>query len=216
MANNTIKKEEIDKFSRMSEEWWDPDGKFKPLHKFNPIRIEYIKNNVIKEFKIKKKTKPFSNLEILDIGCGGGLLTEPMHRLGGKLTGIDASGKNINIAKIHAKKKGLKVGSSKIYVIHKESDSYKRYFKKQILMGSWYKYFLQKHPNHGRKMKIHILYKSLPLFKFCLPILKLIGKFLETFIKKNYPFKNINFFIYELYFKYANILGMLSESIKYD
>ena len=71
MANNTINKEEIDKFSRMSEEWWDPDGKFKPLHKFNPIRIEYIKNNVIKEFKIKKK--PFSNLEILDIGCGGGL-----------------------------------------------------------------------------------------------------------------------------------------------
>ena len=57
MANNTINKEEIDKFSRMSEEWWDPDGKFKPLHKFNPIRIEYIKNNVIKEFKIKKKNK---------------------------------------------------------------------------------------------------------------------------------------------------------------
>ena len=109
MANNTINKEEIEKFNSLAEEWWDPDGKFKPLHKFNPIRIEYIKNNVIKEFKIKKKTKPFSNLEILDIGCGGGLLTEPMHRLGGKLTGIDASGKNINIAKIHAKKKGLKI-----------------------------------------------------------------------------------------------------------
>ena len=109
MANNTINKEEIQKFSSMAEEWWDPDGKFKPLHKFNPIRIEYIKNNIIKEFNIKNKKKPFLNLEILDIGCGGGLLTEPMSRLGGKLTGIDASKKNINIAKIHAKKNKLKI-----------------------------------------------------------------------------------------------------------
>ena len=109
MANNTINKEEIQKFSSMAEEWWDPDGKFKPLHKFNPIRIEYIKNNIIKEFNIKNKKKPFLNLEILDIGCGGGLLTEPMSRLGGKLTGIDASKKNINIAKIHAKKNNLNI-----------------------------------------------------------------------------------------------------------
>ncbi len=109
MANNTINKEEIDKFSILADEWWDPNGKFKPLHKFNPIRIEYIKNNIIKEFKIKNKKKPFSKLEILDIGCGGGLLTEPMYRLGGKLTGIDASKKNINIAKIHAKKNKLHI-----------------------------------------------------------------------------------------------------------
>jgi len=109
MANNTINKEEIEKFNRLAEEWWDPEGKFKPLHKFNPIRIEYIKNNIIKEFNIKNKKKPFSNLEILDIGCGGGLLTEPMHRLGGRLTGIDASKKNIYIAKVHAKKNNLKI-----------------------------------------------------------------------------------------------------------
>ncbi len=109
MANNTINKEEIQKFSSMAEEWWDQDGKFKPLHKFNPIRIEYIKKNIINKFNIKNKKKPFLNLEILDIGCGGGLLTEPMHRLGGKLTGIDASKKNINIAKIHAKKNNLKI-----------------------------------------------------------------------------------------------------------
>ena len=108
MANNTIIKEEIEKFNKMAEEWWDPNGKFKPLHKFNPIRIEYIKNNIIKEFNIKKK-KPFSGLEILDIGCGGGLLTEPMYRLGGKLTGIDASQKNIKIAKTHAYKNKLKI-----------------------------------------------------------------------------------------------------------
>ena len=109
MANNTINKEEIEKFSNLAEEWWDPNGKFKPLHKFNPIRIEYIKNHLVKEFNIKNKNKPLSKLEILDIGCGGGLLTEPMHRLGGKLTGIDASKKNINIAKIHAKKNKLKI-----------------------------------------------------------------------------------------------------------
>tara|TARA_B100001121_G_C18689359_1_gene622291 strand:+ start:2067 stop:2795 length:729 start_codon:yes stop_codon:yes gene_type:complete len=109
MANNTINKEEIEKFTKLADEWWDQEGKFKPLHKFNPIRIEYIKKNIIKDFKIKNEIKPFSNLEILDIGCGGGLLTEPMSRLGGNLTGIDASEKNINIAKIHARKNNLKI-----------------------------------------------------------------------------------------------------------
>ena len=109
MAISTINKEEIEKFSSLAEEWWNPEGKFKPLHKFNPIRIEYIKNHIIKEFNIKNKKKPFLNLEILDLGCGGGLLTEPMHRLGGKLTGIDASEKNIKIAKTHAKKNNFKI-----------------------------------------------------------------------------------------------------------
>ena len=109
MANNTINKEEIEKFSALAEEWWDPNGNFKPLHKFNPIRIEYIKNHIIKEFNIKNKKKPFSKLEILDIGCGGGLLAEPMYRLGGNVTGIDASKKNINVAKTHAKKNKLKI-----------------------------------------------------------------------------------------------------------
>tara|TARA_B100000287_G_scaffold432913_1_gene493342 strand:+ start:789 stop:1517 length:729 start_codon:yes stop_codon:yes gene_type:complete len=109
MANNTINKEEIEKFSNLAKEWWNPNGKFKPLHKFNPIRIQYIKNKIIKEFKIQNKIKPFSKLEILDIGCGGGLLTVPMCKLGGRLTGIDASKKNISVAKIHAKKNNLKI-----------------------------------------------------------------------------------------------------------
>ncbi len=109
MKNNTINKKEIEKFSQIAEEWWDPDGKFKPLHKFNPIRISYIKNNIISSFKLKNKKKPLGGTKILDIGCGGGLLSEPMCRLGANVTGIDASQKNINIAKLHAKKVGLNI-----------------------------------------------------------------------------------------------------------
>jgi 2-polyprenyl-6-hydroxyphenyl methylase / 3-demethylubiquinone-9 3-methyltransferase len=109
MKSNTINKKEIDKFSRLAEEWWNPSGKFKPLHKFNPIRIEYIKNNIIRTLKLKDNQNPMKKVRILDIGCGGGLLSEPMCRLGADVTGIDASNKNINIAKLHAKKSGLKI-----------------------------------------------------------------------------------------------------------
>ncbi len=104
MANNTINKEEIEKFNRMAEEWWDPNGKFKPLHKFNPVRISYIKENIVKTFKLSQKKLPLKNIKILDIGCGGGLLSEPISRLGAKVTAIDASIKNIEVAKLHAKK----------------------------------------------------------------------------------------------------------------
>ena len=106
---SSVNKKEIEKFSNMADEWWDPHGKFKPLHKFNPIRIKYIKENIIKQFKIRNKAKPLSEINILDIGCGGGLLSEPMYRLGANITGIDASIKNIKIAKLHAKKNGLKI-----------------------------------------------------------------------------------------------------------
>jgi 2-polyprenyl-6-hydroxyphenyl methylase/3-demethylubiquinone-9 3-methyltransferase len=106
---NSINKKEIEKFSKMAAEWWDPNGKFKPLHKFNPIRIQYIKENIISNFKLKIKKKPLDKINILDIGCGGGLLSEPMTRLGANVTGIDASSKNINIAKHHAKKNKLKI-----------------------------------------------------------------------------------------------------------
>ena len=106
---NSINKKEIEKFSKMAAEWWDPSGKFKPLHKFNPIRIQYIKENIISNFKLKIKKKPLDKINILDIGCGGGLLSEPMTRLGANVTGIDASNKNINIAKLHAKKNKLKI-----------------------------------------------------------------------------------------------------------
>ena len=109
MKINTINKEEIEKFSKIAEEWWNPTGKFKPLHKFNPIRISYIKDNIINTFKLKNKKKPLNKIKILDIGCGGGLLSEPMKRLGAEVVGIDASQKNINFAKIHAKKNNLDI-----------------------------------------------------------------------------------------------------------
>ena len=105
----SVNKKEIEKFSKMAEEWWDPNGKFKPLHKFNPIRIRYIKDNIIDHFNLNNKNKPLNKINILDIGCGGGLLSEPMSRLGADVVGIDASEKNIKIAKMHAVKNNLKI-----------------------------------------------------------------------------------------------------------
>jgi len=106
----TINKEEIQKFSNLANEWWDVNGKFKPLHMFNPIRIEYILGEISKHFKIDIERKLFlRDLQILDIGCGGGLISEPMARLGGKVTGIDASERNIKIASLHSKESKLKI-----------------------------------------------------------------------------------------------------------
>ncbi len=108
--STTINKEEIQKFSRIADEWWDVNGKFKPLHMFNPIRIEYITENIKKHFKLEKDKDDFlKGLNILDIGCGGGLISEPMARLGANVTGIDASEKNIIVAKLHSKKNELKI-----------------------------------------------------------------------------------------------------------
>ncbi len=106
---NSINKKEIEKFSKIASEWWNPEGKFKPLHKFNPVRIKYIKQNIINNFKLKNKIKPLKGISILDIGCGGGLLSEPMARMGARVTGIDASDKNIKIAKLHSRKSKLKI-----------------------------------------------------------------------------------------------------------
>ncbi len=106
----TINKSEIQKFSNLAEEWWDVNGKFKPLHKFNPIRIEYILDKISNHFSLDRKKNNFlQNLKILDIGCGGGLISEPMARLGGNVTGIDASEKNIKVASLHSKKGSLKI-----------------------------------------------------------------------------------------------------------
>tara|TARA_B100001029_G_C14921683_1_gene372352 strand:- start:72 stop:800 length:729 start_codon:yes stop_codon:yes gene_type:complete len=109
MKITTINNDEINKFTKIADEWWSPEGKFKPLHKFNPARIKYIKRNIIEHFKNNKKVNPLKGLKILDIGCGGGLLSEPFASLGAEVTGIDASDKNIKVAKIHAKKSNLKI-----------------------------------------------------------------------------------------------------------
>ena len=106
----TIDKTEIEKFSKLAKDWWNPNGKFKPLHQFNPTRIEYIKEKLISHFKRDKNSKkPLEELKILDIGSGGGLLCEPLCRLGAKMTGIDASTNNIEVAKLHSKEMGLKI-----------------------------------------------------------------------------------------------------------
>ena len=106
---STVNKKEIEKFSKIAEEWWNPNGKFKPLHIFNPTRIKYIKESIIKDLKIKNKikSKKFNDINLLDIGCGGGLLSEPMARLGANVVGIDASSQNIKVAKHHLNKSKL-------------------------------------------------------------------------------------------------------------
>ena len=106
----TIDKIEIEKFSKLAADWWNPNGKFKPLHIFNPTRISFIKEKLISHFKIDPNNQnPFNKLKILDIGCGGGLLCEPLCRLGAKMTGIDASNNNIEVAKLHSKEMNLNI-----------------------------------------------------------------------------------------------------------
>jgi 2-polyprenyl-6-hydroxyphenyl methylase/3-demethylubiquinone-9 3-methyltransferase len=106
----TVNKDEIQKFSDLADQWWDVNGKFKPLHMFNPIRIEYILAMIAANFKLDRDKKLFlQNTSILDIGCGGGLISEPLSRLGANVTGIDASKKNIQVASLHSKKNNLKI-----------------------------------------------------------------------------------------------------------
>ena len=105
---STVDKIEVEKFSKLASDWWNPNGKFKPLHLFNPARIAFIKDKLISHFKRDSNSeKPLKELKILDIGCGGGLLCEPLNRLGAAMTGIDASNNNIEVAKLHSKEMNL-------------------------------------------------------------------------------------------------------------
>ncbi|GGA62552.1 ubiquinone biosynthesis O-methyltransferase [Nitratireductor aestuarii] len=106
----TIDPAEVERFSRMAQEWWNPNGKFKPLHKFNPVRLGYIRDHVAEHFgRDPRASKPLEGLRFLDIGCGGGLLCEPMSRLGAEIVGADASALNIEVAKLHAAESGLTI-----------------------------------------------------------------------------------------------------------
>ena len=110
MNKKTANEQEVKKFSDMASEWWDPNGKFSPLHKFNPVRQEYLIDRISSHFSLNLDKKfSFSNLTLLDIGCGGGLLCEPFARLGAQVTGIDASKNNIEVAKVHAQKTNLQI-----------------------------------------------------------------------------------------------------------
>jgi len=113
MANaerTTIDAAEVERFTRMAAEWWNPQGKFRPLHKFNPTRLAYIKEKVCAHYDIEpNQAAPLAGLRILDIGCGGGLLSEPMARLGATVVGADAGETNIEVAKIHAAQSGLSI-----------------------------------------------------------------------------------------------------------
>ena len=106
----TVNKTEIEKFSKLAKDWWNPKGKFRPLHLFNPARIKFIKEKLISHFNLDPNDKmPLKKLKILDIGCGGGLLSEPLSRLGAEMTGIDASYDSIEVAKLHSKEMGLNI-----------------------------------------------------------------------------------------------------------
>ena len=107
---SSIDPKEVEQFSRIAAEWWDPKGKFAPLHKFNPVRLSFIRDQVQERFgRDPKAIRPFEGLRLLDIGCGGGLLCEPMARLGFQVTGVDASERNIGTASAHAAEQGLSI-----------------------------------------------------------------------------------------------------------
>lgn len=110
MTQTTIDPAEVAKFEAMAAEWWDPNGKFKPLHMLNPCRLDYITRQIATEFdRDLRADQPFQGLRILDIGCGGGLLSEPMARLGATVVGADAAARNIPVAQVHAQQSGLDI-----------------------------------------------------------------------------------------------------------
>ena len=109
-SQTTVDPAEVAKFEAMAAEWWDPKGKFKPLHQMNPCRLDYITMQIAAEFNRDLSTeRPFEDIRLLDIGCGGGLLSEPMARLGATVIGADAAPRNIPVAQIHAEQSGLDI-----------------------------------------------------------------------------------------------------------
>lgn len=109
-AKSTLDDEEVRRFEEMAKAWWDPEGKFRPLHQIGPARLSFIRTELLRHFSIDDRTnKPLTSLKILDVGCGGGLISEPLCRLGGDITGIDPGERNIRIARSHAEPQGLEI-----------------------------------------------------------------------------------------------------------
>ncbi|TAJ24439.1 MAG: bifunctional 2-polyprenyl-6-hydroxyphenol methylase/3-demethylubiquinol 3-O-methyltransferase UbiG [Reyranella sp.] len=109
-ASSTVDPAEVERFSRIADEWWDPAGKFAPLHRLNPVRIGYVRDRAAAHWQREALSgHPLEGLSVLDIGCGGGLLSEPMTRLGARVTGVDASARNIAVASLHAERQGLAI-----------------------------------------------------------------------------------------------------------
>ena len=109
LSSSSIDPEEVSKFSRIASEWWDPKGNFRPLHKFNPVRLTFLRETIVSHFGLDPRAiRPLEGLRLLDIGCGGGLISEPMARLGAQVTAVDASENNIKTASVHASLKGWK------------------------------------------------------------------------------------------------------------
>ena len=109
-STGTVDPAEVERFSRIADEWWDPKGKFGPLHRLNPVRIGYIRDRAAAHWQRDALSgRPLDGLSLLDIGCGGGLLSEPMTRLGARVTGVDASGRNISVAALHAERQDLSI-----------------------------------------------------------------------------------------------------------
>ena len=107
---STVDPVEIEKFRRMAEDWWDPRGKFRPLHRFNPVRLGFLKERLCRHFgRDPKADRPLAGLRLLDIGCGGGLVAEPLTRLSAEVVGIDATARNVEVARVHAAEGGLTI-----------------------------------------------------------------------------------------------------------
>jgi 2-polyprenyl-6-hydroxyphenyl methylase/3-demethylubiquinone-9 3-methyltransferase len=113
--SDRVDEAEVEKFNRLAAEWWNPDGRMKPLHKFNPVRLSYLRDCLIGQFdRDPKAIQPFGGLSLLDIGCGGGLLSEPLARMGFTVTGIDPARNNVDVAKLHAEQAGVAVTYRKV------------------------------------------------------------------------------------------------------
>tara|TARA_Y100001936_G_scaffold253516_1_gene318667 strand:+ start:31772 stop:32524 length:753 start_codon:yes stop_codon:yes gene_type:complete len=109
-GENTVDPAEIERFSALADAWWDPEGEFRPLHRFNPVRLSYIRKSLCAHFdRDSRDLRTLEGLKILDVGCGGGLVTEPIARMGATMTAIDASEKNIGVASLHAENEGLEI-----------------------------------------------------------------------------------------------------------